>query len=168
MTTGAKISRFRVFALFGFILVVLCAVVVWSCRRELSIAYERWAMNSAYDQLFGNPQPIGNGLAAHDVSGIDVDAVLARYTRHRQRLVELGYFCHLRESLPHLAGTADPSSHLQRSELVQRMWKRFPQHKHYYLSPDGTFEAWDVVENEADWKAFLAAERKRTVSLPDK
>jgi hypothetical protein len=161
MSAGAKLSRFKTIALGGLILITVCALGIWSCRREISIAYERWAMNSAYNQLFGNPQPIGNGLAAHDVSGIDVDAVMSRYAHHRQRLVELGYFSHLRESLPHLAVTSDESSHRQRSDFVERMWGEFPQHKHYYLARDGAFEVWDVAENETDWSAFLATEQKR-------
>ena len=161
MTENAKLSRFKMTALCAIILFAVCTLGVWSCRRELSIAYERWAMNSAYNQLFGNPQPIGTGLAAHDVSGIDVDAVMSRYTRHRQRLVELGCFFHLRKSIPHLAVTTDENSHRHRSDFVERMGNQFPQHKHYYLARDGTFEVWDIAENETEWRVFLATEQKR-------
>jgi hypothetical protein len=84
-----------------------------------------------------------------------------RFTHHRQRLVELGYLFHLKEPLPHLSVTSDPSSHDQRSAFVERMWASFPQHRHYYLSRQGTLEVWDVAKNETDWKAFLATERLR-------
>jgi hypothetical protein len=159
-----KSSRSKTVSLAVLLSVAICAVVGWLYRHELSIAYERWAMNSAYNDLFGDREAIVNGLARYDVSGIDVDAVMARYTRHRQRLVELGYFCHLRESFPHLSVTSDQSSHDQRSDFVQRMWVEFPQHRHYFLSRDGTFEVWDVVGNENEWKAFLAAEMMRDVN----
>jgi hypothetical protein len=59
MAVKARASQFKRIGLCAIILVVVGALGIWSCRRELSIAYERLAMNAAYDQLFGNPQPMG-------------------------------------------------------------------------------------------------------------
>ena len=155
----AIFSRFKVIVLSVLLLVAVFAAIVWLNRHAVAVAYHRAAMNSAYNRLFGNPEPAGNGLASHDVTGVDVDAVLARYTGNRQRLVDLGVFIHLTEELPHFAVTSDESSHGHRSEFVRRMWDEFPGHKHYYLSSDGTFEVWDIAENENRWKEFVDSER---------
>lgn len=157
----AKFSRFNIITVSAFLLVAVCAAVLWPNRHTVAVVYHRWAMNSAYNKLFGNPEPGPNGLVSYDMTGVDVDAVMARYMSHRQRLVELGYFLHLNESLPYLSVTSNQSSHDQRSDFVQRMWVEFPQHKHYYLSRDGTFEVWDIAENENEWKAFVDTERNR-------
>jgi len=130
----------------------------------LEIAYYVSQMNAAYDKIFGNPDTFVNGLAGKDVTGIDVDAVMEEYTYHRQRLVELGRFGYLHEIFSSLAVSESPQSHERRREFVNRMWRTFPYHKHYYLSPEGGFEAWDEADRQEAWDEFIVAERQRLKS----
>jgi hypothetical protein len=154
--------RAKVIGVGGTLVAAICIIGIWLCRRDIAIAYHRFAMNAAYDEIFGNPQPLGNGFASFDVTDVDVDAVMERYARHRNELVKHGYFFVLKQSLPELAVTSDQKSHLERSAFVQRMWRRVPHHKHYYLSPAGIFEVYDILENKRKWELFLASEPTAT------
>ena len=147
--------RRRNLLLAVFAAIVIACVCFAVFNRSISIAFHHWRMEAAYGSLFGNPQPIGNGLAAFDVSAKDVDAAIAKYESHREALVRLNVLAHVTASYPELAsdGTEDRSE--KRSEFVRRMWRVFPGHRHYWLRPDGTFETWVPVKDAKEWKAFL-------------
>jgi hypothetical protein len=155
------------------LLLAVLAVIVIACvgfavfNHAISIAFHQWRMEAAYGSLFGNPEPIGNGLAAFDVSAKDVDAAIANYESHREALVRLNALAHLTASFPELAsdGTEDRSE--KRSEFVHRMWRVFPGHRHYWLRPDGTFETWVPVTNTKQWKTFLDSEIQTVGSNPE-
>jgi hypothetical protein len=153
-----RITRRRLvllLAVAGTAAILLCLTVF---RRPLAIAYHQWRMNAEYDTVFGHPEPAGDGLASYDLRGIDVDAVMARYERHRQALVDLGFLCHMSARLPRLASDGTKQQLAARSAFVRRMWRRFPGHKHYYLAPDGTFETWVPVGQKEAWDNFIDAE----------
>ena len=124
-------------------------------------------MEAAYGSLFGNPQPIGNGLAAFEVTATDVDAAIAAYESHRQSLVDLGALGHMQAWFPTLASGETEGRSEARSAFVNRMWQRFPNHRHYCLRPDGTFEAWVPIADEQRWQQFLDGETKSLKEVPD-
>ena len=134
---------------------VLCSTVF---KRSLAVAYHQWRMEAAYGSLFSNPQPVGNGLARYDVTATDVDAAIKSYESHRQSLVELNALAHVTTSFPHLANEGTDRRVDTRSAFVNRMWDVFPNHRHYWLAPDGTFEAWVPASKEHNWKTFLNGE----------
>lgn len=72
-------------------------------NRTMRIAYHHWRMEAAHGSLFSNPQPIGNGLAAFEVTATDVDAAIASYESHRESLVDLGALAHVGASFSALA-----------------------------------------------------------------
>ena len=152
-------------AIFTAMTFVLCLTVF---RKPLTIAYHQWGMNAEYNRIFGDPQPVGNVLATFDVTGVDVDAVMERYFNHRQRLVNLGVLRHLSSTFARLNSDGTQEQSQARSAFVNRMWSRFPGHRHYYLSGDGSFETWIPVADETAWIAFIDDEtianqrRKRT------
>ena len=129
-------------------------------KRHLLVAYHHWRMEAAYGSLFSNPQPVGDGLAAFDVTATDVDAALESYKSHRQALVDLGALAHVRSSFPRLASDGTGIRSEDRSAFVERMWDVFPSHRHYYLAPDGTFDSWVPIGTEQRWRQFLDGESK--------
>ncbi len=139
---------------------VVMVICLATTHRMLSVAYHRWRMQVAYGSLFSNPQPIGNGLAAFDVAATDVDAAVASYERHRQALVELGSLAHIQTVFPMLATDGTERRLDERSAFVHRMWKDFPDHRHYCLAADGTFESWVPVHDEQLWRQFLDGEAR--------
>jgi len=118
-------------------------------------------MNSAYNTLFGDPQPVGDGLASYDVTGIDVDAVLADYEAHRQQLVDLNVFAYLQADFPALTSDGTKQQSDARSAFVHRLWDRFPEHAHYYLDGTGSFETWVPIDTANDWREFIGSELDR-------
>jgi hypothetical protein len=132
--------------------VVICLAVF---RKPLTVAYNSWRMNAEYNSIFGHPKPVGDALASYDVTDLDVDAVLERYFRHRQALVNLGALCHVSARFPRLTSKGTEQQSLARSAFVNRMRSQFPGHKHYYLSGDGTFESWVPAAEETAWKIFV-------------
>ena len=159
---GRMASANRKYALLACVVVsaatfVLCLTVF---RKPLAVAYHQWRMSAEYNTIFGDPEPVGNGLASYDVTGVDVDAVLERYFRHRQALVDLGILCHVSARFPRLNSDGTEQQSQARSAFVNRMWSRFPGHKHYYLSGDGTFETWMPVAEETAWKNFVDDETR--------
>ncbi len=138
--------------------VLLCLAVF---RHRLTIAYHQWRMNAEYNTIFGDPELVGNGLASYDVTGVDVDAVMDRYTRHRQALVDLGVLFHMSASFPRLPSDGTEQQSKARSAFVNRMWNRFSGHKHYYLAGDGTFETWAPIADKREWKSFMDDEKNR-------
>ncbi len=136
---------------------VLCITLF---RKPLAIAYHGWRMSAEYNTIFGDPKPVGNGLASFDVTGVDVDAVLERYFRHRQALVDLGILCHVSARFRRLNSDGTELQSQARSAFVNRMWSRFSVQRHYYLSSDGTFEAWIPVADETAWKIFVDDETR--------
>lgn len=121
-------------------------------------SYHQWRMNVAYNTLFGNPQPAGNGLAAYDVTGVDVDGVMAAYNFHRNELVELNVLTRLHAEFPNLASDGTDQQSDARSAFAHRMWKQFPSHRHYYLAGNGSFETYVPVTEESDWDRFIKSE----------
>lgn len=134
---------------------VLCLTVA---RKPLTIAYHQWRMNAEFSTIFGESQQVENGLTAFDVTGTDVDVALERYFKHRQNLVDMGSLRHLSSSFATLKSDGTEGQEQARAAFVQRMWSRFPGHKHYYLSGDGSFETWIPVADEAVWNAFIVDE----------
>ena len=126
--------------------------------EPIRIWYHQWRMNSAYNTLFGDPEPAGNGLAAHDVTGIDVDSVMNTYETHRNILVELDVLHHAKAELPNLVSDGTREQSDLRSEFAHRMWQKFPGHKHYYLAGDGSFETWIPIDAKNDWNTFIDSE----------
>jgi hypothetical protein len=118
-------------------------------------------MTAAYNTILGDAEPRSDGLASHDVTGVDVDAVMTRYTQHRQALLDLGVLSHIMARLPHIASDGTEQQSTARSAFLHRMWDRFPGHKHYCLDGDGTFEAWVPVTDTARWEIFVEAESRR-------
>ncbi len=142
---------------------LLAALAAWfATRASTRIAYHQWHMDSAHNTLFGNPEPVGNGLASYDVTGIDVDSVMANYEFHRQRLVELNAFVHLKANFPALVSDGTQQQSDARRDFVQRMWNQFPVHKHYYLANDGSFQTWVPVGAQNDWNVFFQQESARS------
>ncbi len=131
---------------------VLCLTVF---RKPLTIAYHEWRLSAEYTTIFGDPKPVGNGLASFDVTGVDVDAVMERYFNHRQALVDLGVLRHLSSTFARLNSDGTQEQSQARSAFVNRMWSRFPGHRHYCLSGDGSFETWISVADETAWIAFI-------------
>ncbi len=156
------------------LLIAVCAVMVIACvclavfNHSISVAYHHWRMEAAYGSLFGNPQPIGNGLAAFDVSAKDVDAAIAEYESHRETLVGLGAFACMTASFPTLASNGTEARSDERSDFVRRMWRVFPNHRHYWLSPTGEFEAWVPSANAEQWQKFLDREIQSLGGVSDR
>ena len=144
--------------LVAVLLVGLIALANWKAIR---ISYHQWQMISAYNKLFGNPQRAGNGLASHDVTGIDVDSVMKAYETHRNALVELRVLDHVKAHFPNLASDGTRKQSDLRSEFVHRMWETFPGHRHYYLAGDGSFESWIRIDARNDWDYFIGSELAR-------
>ena len=139
-------------AIFATATIVLSLTVF---SNPLAIAYHKWRMNAEYNTIFGDPQPVGNGIASFDVNGVDVDAVTERYFTHRQALVDYGVLLHLSSTFASLNSDGTEEQSQARSAFVDRMWSRFPGHRHYYLSGDGSFETWIPVDEESAWIAFI-------------
>ena len=131
---------------------VLCLTVF---RKPLTIAYHQWRMSAEFNTVFGDPQPAGNGLASFDVTGVNVDAVMKRYSNHRQKLVDLGVLRHFSSTFSRLNSDGTQEQSQARSAFVNRIWSQFPGHRHYYLSADGSFETWIPVADETAWIAFI-------------
>lgn len=153
-----RIERRYALLLIAVVLTASALLCLTASRRPLEIAYHEWRMSAAYNTIFGDAQPVGDGLASYDLTGVDIDAVLATYTHHRQALVDLGVLSHITVRLPHLDSDGTERQSTARSAFVHRMWDRFPGHKHYYLARDGTFETWAPVADESGWKHFLDGE----------
>lgn len=141
--------------------VLVIGLIAFANRKSIQISYHQWRMNSAFNTLFGNPQPAGNGLASHDVTGIDVDSVMNSYESHRQRLLELNVLHHAKAQFPNLASDGTKKHSDLRSEFTHRMWREFPGHKHYYLAGDGSFETWIPIDAKNDWDKFIGSELAR-------
>ena len=157
---NAALSRKRVALLVALAVITIVCVFLVVFNRTIVVAYHHWRMEAAYGSLFGNPQPIGNGLAAFEVTAPDIDAAIAAYESHRQKLVDIGALGHAQASFPSVA-LADNEGHSEaRSAFVNRMWRKFPNHRHYWLRPDGTFEAWIPTPDEQRWQQFLDGETK--------
>lgn len=131
---------------------VLCLTLF---KKPLTIAYHEWRMSPEYTSIFGDPMPVGDGLASFDVTGVDVDAVMERYFNHRQALVDLGVLHHFSSTFARLNSDGTQEQSQARSAFVNRMWSRFPGHRHYCLSGDGSFETWVPVADETAWIAFI-------------
>lgn len=144
------------FAVAASASVLLCLTIF---RRTLAVGYHQWRMNAEYNTIFGAPESAGGGLASHDVTGVDVDAVMNKYTHHRQALVDLGVLSHMSASFPQLASDGTKQQSEARSKFVHRMWNKFPGHRHYYLAGNGTFETWVPIADKPAWKSFIAAEK---------
>lgn len=132
--------------------IVLCLTVF---RNSLAIAYHQWRMDAEHNAVFGNPTPVGNGLTSFDVTGVDVDVVLERYFTHRKVLVDYGVLRHLSSKFTNLNSDGTQEQSQARSAFIKRMWSRFPGHRHYYLSGDGSFETWVPVADETAWSTFI-------------
>ena len=87
----------------ALLLAILGASFLWYNRTNLVIGYHRWAMNAEYNKLFGNPDASGGT----DVTGLDVDAIIANYEYHRQRLVDFDCFFYLKVNYPRLRSASD-------------------------------------------------------------
>jgi hypothetical protein len=153
--------RATIFAATLLVVVGLTALVFWN---SLTISYHHWRMNSAYNTLFGNPQPTGNGLASNDVTDIDVESVIKTYESHRTTLVGLGALHHAQFAFPNLAANGTIERSILRSDFADRMWQRFPNHKHYYLADDGSFETWIPIDAKNEWNKFEKSELARSKS----
>lgn len=140
-----------------FCLLFIAVIIGWMFRVTLITAYHNASMNSAYDSLYGRPEPTGEGLAAYDVTNIDVVSVEARYMYHRGRLVELGHFFHSCYKIPCLSRSRS-TSHAHRNSFVRRLWAIFPGHRHFSIAPDGTVEIWAEATTECQWDAFMQTE----------
>lgn len=145
-------SAHRKYILIAAATIVLCVTVF--CN-PLAIAYHQWRMNAEHNAVFGNPTPVGNGLASVDETGVDVDAVLERYFTHRKVLVDYGVLRLLSSKFTNLNSDGTQEQSQARSAFINRMWSRFPGHGHYYLSGDGSFETWIPVADETAWNAFI-------------
>lgn len=138
---------------------LLCVVLlVMFITPSVRVTYHQWRMNVAYNTLFGDPEPVGNGLASHDLTGVDVDAVTGNYEFHRTKLVELNVLAHLRIDFPNLATDGSEQRSAARSAFVDRMWDHFPGHRHYYLAGDGSFETYVPVAEKGAWEEFMQSE----------
>ncbi len=138
--------------------VLVIGLIAFANRKAIQISYHQWRMDSAYNTLFGNPQPVGNGLASHDVTGVDVDSVMNAYETHRELLVGFNVLHHMPASFPNLASDGSVQQSDLRSDFVHRMWQNFPGHKHYYLAGDGSFETWMPIDAKNDWDTFIGSE----------
>jgi hypothetical protein len=150
----------RRFILFA-ITVGLFVSLIFALANMLSIrvAYHSWRMNAEFNKIFGEPQLVVHGLAGYNVTGIDVDAVLAKYEAHRQQLVNLKVLAHLQADIPQLVSDGTEQQSELRRQFTTRMWDRFPQHRHYYLAGNGSFETWVPIEIAGDWSDFIKFER---------
>ncbi len=153
-------KRKRLLLYVSCITVFVAIVGITIFRRPLAVAYHQWRMEAAYNTLFGNPEPAGNGNTRYDLTGVDVDAVVDAYEGHRQSLVDLDALCHLTSSFPCLAADGSEERSSERSAFLNRMRDIFPNHRHYYLANDGTFETWVPVDQRQDWERFLDQESK--------
>ena len=145
--------------LFGcFIVVLLGLVYAATFSSSVRIPYHEWQMEAAYESLFGNPEPVGDGLARFEVTATDVDAALESYQLHRTALVDLGALVHMQRKFPRLASDGSKTASKERSEFVRRMWDQFPGHRHYWLAPNGTFETWASASTVRSWSEFLDRE----------
>ena len=73
------------------IVAVVAAATLFLCRSSLEVAYHERRLRAAYNSIFsGEPQLVGNGLAAWDVSASNVDAAIDAMSHHRKALVEIG------------------------------------------------------------------------------
>ncbi len=144
--------------LAAIVAVLIIGLIAFANRKAIQILYHQWHMNSAYNTLFGNPQPAANGLASNDVTGVDVDSVMNAYETHRNILVEFNVLHHTKASFPNLASDGSKQQSDLRSEFVQRIWQNFPDHKHYYLAGDGSFETWIPIDAKNDWDTFIDSE----------
>lgn len=154
-------TRNRKILLAVTVLILALLVCGISFQSSIVAAYHSWRMNAEYSTLFGNPQPNGNGLASHDVTGVDVDAVMERYEFHRQCLVDSGDLTLLTGTFPWLVSEGSIESSDARSNFSERMWKEFPLHRHYYLAPDGSFSTWVSNDDALRWQEFIDAESKQ-------
>lgn len=142
-------------AIFTSATIVLCLTI---SSKPLAIAYHQWRMNAEYNTIFGDPQLAGHRLASFDVAGVDIHAVMERYLNHRQKLVGLGVLRHLSSTYASLKSDGTREQSQARSAFVNRMWSRFPGHRCFYLSADGSFETWIPVADETAWIAFIEDE----------
>ncbi len=148
-------TRLRCALLLIAAVALLCVAVF---RRPLRIAYHQWRMNAAYNTLSGDPQPMDDILAWFDETGVAVNPVFARYTRHRQALVDLGVLSQITVRFPHLYCDAGDEQFSKCSAFMRRMQDRFPGHKHFYLDGQGTFGTWVPVAERQEWETFIDAE----------
>ena len=125
MAEGLHMIRRRNLLIAVFAVMVIACVCLAVFNHAISVAYHHWRMEAAYGSLFGNPQPIGNGLAAFDVSAKDVDAAIAEYESHREALVDLGAFACMTASFPTLASNGTEAHSDERSDFVHHMWRVF-------------------------------------------
>jgi len=153
--------------LIAVVAILVVGLIAFANLNSIQISYHQWRMNSAYNTLFGDPQPAGKGLASHDVTGIDVDSVMNTYEMHRQSLVELNVLHHVKADFPKLASHGTPEISELRSEFVNRMWRNFPGHKHYYLADDGSFETWIPIDSKNEWDKFIDAERVDSTTVSE-
>ncbi|MFO7905317.1 MAG: hypothetical protein ACQESR_31020 [Planctomycetota bacterium] len=151
-------SRKRIILLTAFAVTIVACICLAVFSHNISVAYHYWRMEAAYESLFGNPRPLGNGVAEFEVTAKDVDAAIAAYKSHRQTMVDLGAFAHIKASFPTLALGKKEEHSEERSDFVNRMWRVFANHRHYWLRPDGEFEAWVPVADEHNWQEFLKRE----------
>lgn len=149
-------TRLSLLVFGAFVLAGLAHITV--SRRAVRIAYHEWRMEAEYGSLFGNPEPVGNGLARFDVTATDVDAALHSYQLHRTALVDLGSFVRMEREFPRFVNDGSETASRARSAFVQRIWDQFPNHRHYWLAPDGTFETWAPASTERSWTEFLDGE----------
>lgn len=105
-------------AIFAAATIVLSLTVF---SNPLAIAYHQWRMNAEYNTIFGDPQPVGNGIASFDVNGVDVGAVTERYFTHRQALVDYGVLLHLSSTFASLNSDGTKEQSQARSAFVDRM-----------------------------------------------
>lgn len=153
-------KRKRLILLFLGVIAFVAIACIAIFRRPLAIAYHQWRMEAAYNTLFGNPEPADNGNIRYDLTGVDADAVVDAYEGHRQSLVDLDAVRHLTCTFPSLAADGSKERFSERSAFLDRMQDMFPNHRHYYLANDGTFEAWVPVDQRQDWERFLDQESK--------
>lgn len=153
-----KRTRLILIVLSVIALVAIACIAIF--RRPIAIAYHQWRMEAAYNTLFGNPEPAGNGDTRYDLTDVDADAVVDAYEGHRQSLVDLDALCQFTSSFPSLAADGSEERLSERSAFLSRMQDIFPNHRHYYLANDGTFEAWVPVDQRQDWERFIEQESK--------
>jgi len=143
-------------------LVAIVVVVTLSCvilfRRPMLTEYHRWRMEAAYESLYNNPEREGNERSLGCLITREKAVARSSYESHRQALVELGFYAHLIQPLPHLT-SGGRNLHLERRQSFDdRLREEFPNHRHYWLAWDGVFETWFPASEKVAWLRFLETE----------
>lgn len=141
----------RVIATAALIAVVVLTLLIIT-STPVQIAYHRWRMERAWNEIFATPSPSEWGAVEYTL-GESYDA----YVLHRQRLVELGAVCELHYELENVLLRTDVGRHFSKLLLSPGHPPCIDFESPFPSSPEPMrLTVWCYPEDAAAWTAFVA------------